>query len=304
MQNTSLVREVHKSPVVTFKTLNGLKSPLYTFDSGRILPTALTDSYPVFMYTNGTKVSSGGNPSNALQLDNTKHITSASVKPYANAELKFDMIFPSNIDSLFGGVVTHFYDKQANKHPGTVAYATGVTTSTPIWTFKSGDVKVVLTYVHPYLTSDQNNYTTPGKWTLTPCQIQLVVYGNISEMPYTDNNVKLSNVFLSSKLDSTGGVSLTDGTTTYAMIFNRVTTKLDANASWLTPYAATIKLYQNISAKMGSVAEVSMPVTALSEKYNGYKGFVFTSGRNGLLFDNVQYTVLGGDVSKYVRFIE
>ncbi|NLM00638.1 MAG: hypothetical protein GX220_04195 [Treponema sp.] len=322
---TGLARTEVASPIVSFTTLNGLQSPRYTFDTGYQIPNMVDmGETPTSLGTDGTIVNTGGNPSNALALENGEAIISAEVKRYARGKLVFDMILPDDIrDELF---TTIFDGDNSNDSQNMELYYTttggGALNPKPadedrayysLMTFVVGDpfnmttfAIVELIYQYPFFTNDKVDYTT-GTWTFTPGVLRWrLTNGTTTELSApilsTDSILPVSNV------DRSGLQGQAREVTTNFDISRPYTVDISFNkpdAPSATSHGKISVTTTNGYLGSGPAVTKDLDVTTQNEKYTGYKGFVLVSAalNEPFLIDNLQYTVVGNNPDNYVRSI-
>lgn len=299
----SLARRSHKSPVVSFTTVNGLVSPLYTFDSGRVIPSFSTEMNPATLTTNGFTVNSGGNPSNALALASNRVIQSYGGKFYSKAELKMDTLLHKDVLDVMEGVPFNLEAYDAKSNP--VPKADDDTDKDLLWRFTAGEVTVSLVYIRPhfYTSDDNGNDGANHDWTLVQGKVVLVVSDK-------DGSKKSDAALFTSATALQGTPAPTLSAIDYATVTGYTTKTVvnTANKNWIDPYALTINLATDKvmvelkSTKTDNKADVEHTIQNYKVKGLGYSTFEFKNrGPKVIHVDNVQYKITDEKFSRKVR---
>jgi|GEM_PF-4431880 len=278
----SLERKTYKSPKVSFTTDDGLKSVLYTFDSGLKVNGTLNPpdpaasgfptANPASLSTTGTLDAGNGNSAPGLKLDNANTLSSTLSKAYAESELVFDVQLPGTIPTEINNMPIRYVDKDD-----------AVLVASPdkdILTLTAEGTQISLTIVPTILKSSVPG-DGAGNWTIIAGRV--VVRAIAGDKPQDS-----SSSVLETAVTTTGSLTGQTQAQVAAHVYNKV-----MKGPWLDYRKFTINLTKTkVKGTLGAAtAEAEVKDALPMPKFNGYRNFTLTSTLNDFHIDNVQYTV-------------
>lgn len=291
----SLERKEAKSPVVSFTTDDGLKSVLYTFDSGLKvngtleggLPAAgFPTNNPASLSTNGTLDVTNGNSAPGLLLNNTNTLTSKAGKAYAKGVLAFDMQLPADIKTQIDLAGRYYLDKDGVPALGLAPV------DRELMKITAEGTEIALVVVPTIVKSNKDAAGTAvgADWTIIPASVRLRAYAG-------DKYVYSNTAVLETTVTTTGTLtSVTPG------VVSGYAYETVIKGAWLDYRKTEITFTKDkITGKFGDpVVEADVKEKLPMPKFNGYSSFTLTAVRDGFHVDNVKYTVEDANFKRHV----